>query len=524
MLTHHLRRAGVCVASGYGIKIQVRRGHLVVEDGLGRDRRSRTYARATHGISRVVVLGSDGFITLESVRWLHGLGIALIHLDRDGNILATSTPHGGDARLRRLQAAALVSEAGLEVARTLLQAKLDGQANVLDALPAAAETRESFTAAYLRLGAASKLDELVWAERDAALAYWTAWGDIPVAFTGRDARAIPDHWHNFGLRGSLLTNSPRLAINPANAILNYLYAILEAETRLACLTLGLDPGLGIVHADYRARDSFALDLMEAARPAVDAHVLELLRTRRFARRDFAETARGVCRVNPPLSHELAETAPQWARAVAPAAEAVTELLASSEGSRLKRVSTPLSGRNRSVRYEGNRRTVPSQRKRSPRPTPTCKRCDGPLPRRDRTYCDDCLPHYQREQYERAFRGTGLAAIEDRKLTGIDPTHGQEAAAHRGETNIARKRQAREWDEQHGKLVDLSAFQRDILPLLKGIPLSRLQRATGLSLRYVSLIRRGERTPHPRHWQALIEASHGGAKLVEDAQAPAGSDS
>jgi hypothetical protein len=65
------------------------------------------------------------------------------------------------------------------------------------------------------------------------------------------------------LRGSLLTSSPRLAIKPANAILNYLYAILEAETRLACLTLGLDPGLGIVHADHRDRDSFALDLMEA---------------------------------------------------------------------------------------------------------------------------------------------------------------------------------------------------------------------------------------------------------------------
>jgi hypothetical protein len=58
--------------------------------------------------------------------------------------------------------------------------------------------------------------------------------------------------------------------------------------------------------------------------------------------------------------------------------------------------------------------------------------------------------------------------------------------------------AREWEERHGKLVDLSAFQRDILPLIQEIPLSRLQKATGLSLRYVSLIRRGERTPHPRH--------------------------
>ena len=61
-------------------------------------------------------------------------------------------------------------------------------------------------------------------------------------------------------------------------------------------------------------------------------------------------------------------------------------------------------------------------------------------------------------------------------------------------------------EQHGKFVDLSAFQRDILPLIQAVPLSRLQRATGLSLRYVSLIRGGERTPHSRHWQAFIEAS------------------
>lgn len=45
-------------------------------------------------------------------------------------------------------------------------------------------------------------------------------------------------------------------------------------------------------------------------------------------------------------------------------------------------------------------------------------------------------------------------------------------------------------------MDLSAFEHDILPLIQNVPLRRLQPATGLSLRYVSLIRRGERTPHP----------------------------
>jgi hypothetical protein len=77
---------------------------------------------------------------------------------------------------------------------------------------------------------------------------------------------------------------------------------------------------------------------------------------------------------------------------------------------------------------------------------------------------------------------------------------------RAATNVERKSQAREWDEQHGKLIDLSAFQRDILPMIQGLPLSRLQKATGLSLRYVSLIRRGQRTPHLLHRRAFVDAA------------------
>jgi hypothetical protein len=49
----------------------------------------------------------------------------------------------------------------------------------------------------------------------------------------------------------------------------------------ACLIVGLDPGLGILHVDYARRDSFALDLMEGIRPSVDAYVLNLVRSRRF---------------------------------------------------------------------------------------------------------------------------------------------------------------------------------------------------------------------------------------------------
>jgi CRISPR/Cas system-associated endonuclease Cas1 len=39
-----------------------------------------------------------------------------------------------------------------------------------------------------------------------------------------------------------LTGGPRLAANPANAVLNYIYALLEGEATLAARLVGLDPG------------------------------------------------------------------------------------------------------------------------------------------------------------------------------------------------------------------------------------------------------------------------------------------
>ncbi len=176
---------------------------------------------------------------------------------------------------------------------------------------------------------------------------------------------------------------------PANAILNYLYAILEAEARIACLTLGLDPGLGIWHADYRSRDSLALDLMEASRPDVDHYVLELLRTRTFSKKDFGETSRGICRLLPPFTYELAQTASQWRDAVAPHAEHVARLLAKAPGSRVDQLSTPLTGENRSKR-EADRLQYVAGRRDPVKPSPTCKGCGGPVPRSQRVYCDPCF--------------------------------------------------------------------------------------------------------------------------------------
>jgi hypothetical protein len=58
---------------------------------------------------------------------------------------------------------------------------------------------------------------------------------------------------------------------------DFCYAVLESESRLALAALGLDPGIGVIHVDAPSRDSFACDLMEAVRPDVDSYLFEKLR-------------------------------------------------------------------------------------------------------------------------------------------------------------------------------------------------------------------------------------------------------
>jgi CRISPR-associated endonuclease Cas1 len=500
-LTHHLRRAGVCVATGYGIKIHVLRGQLRVEDGVGRDRRTRVYSRATHGISRLLVIGSDGYVTLDAIRWLHQLGISLVHLDRDGTLLASSAVASGDARLRRQQALATGNPLGVEVARSLMEAKLAGQRRVLDLLDPPAEVVATFERQQARLDARCSLDEVLAAEREAAQTYWNAWTGVPARFSGRDAKAVPEYWLVFGQRSSPLSSGPRLAINPANALLNYLYALLEAETRNACLISGLDPGLGVVHVDYRARDSFALDLMEAVRPDVDAYVLQLLQSHTFTRKDFAETARGVCRINSPLSHQLAETSPHWGRLIASVVERVAKQLAGAPGSRIDTLTTPLTGTNRSA-VRKRKRAVAGPK--TPKPAVTCRGCGGRVPGRQRLYCDDCLPD-RRSEHDTSLHRVAVKVIKARRAAGDDPTHGGAAAAKRAEKNRVRLAEERAWEAAHD-WPDPAVFATEILPTIQGVRTRDLERATGLSRRYLAQIRRGEKTPHPRHWEALVSTS------------------
>jgi CRISPR-associated endonuclease Cas1 len=150
----------------------------------------------------------------------------------------------------------------LRIARELISQKLAGQERVARNKLLDSATADAIARFRAELAAAESIATIRLLESQGAAAYWSAWRTLPISFPRNDLRRVPDHWRVFGARISPLTRSPRLAVNPVNAILNYLYALLESEARLAAAALGLDPGLGVLHVDTPNRDSLALDLME----------------------------------------------------------------------------------------------------------------------------------------------------------------------------------------------------------------------------------------------------------------------
>ncbi len=507
------RQTGVCVVDGFAVSLRVERGCLLIEDGIAAHRRERRYSRATHGLTRLVVIGrGGGLITLPVFEWLADVGVGFVHLDVSGRVLATSGVRGlDDARLRRAQVVAAGEAGGLTLTRHLLGVKLDGQAHIADALDPA-------TAATIR-GLAATLDETPdvegcrQVEAAAAAVYWSAWADVPVMFARRDATRVPQHWHCFGARRSTLTGSPRRASNPANALLNYCYALAEAECVLALATVGLDPGFGWLHSDLRARDSGALDLLEAVRPHVDGYVLGLLTERVLSRREVHEMPDGTCRLLPPLTHELATTLPTWRAAAGPHAEKVAQLLADAiqrsprqSEARTRRkgrlvVPTKLTEAHRSAARDPIRRK-PRRKPAPPRlPLPACYGCGVRLERG--RWCPECLAE-RRAENTAALTDAGQRVLAELRATGRAPAGTPEGRVRRSQVMRRRGTQRAAWAETHDTAaLDVERYRAAILPTIARVPIRQLAKATGLSVGYCSQIRRGLLIPHPMHWDVLV---------------------
>jgi CRISPR-associated endonuclease Cas1 len=475
---------------GYGSNVRVERGHLVVQDGIADDRRYARFARVGHGLKRLVVIGSNGIISFSALRWLADQNASFVMLERDGSVLATTGPvRSSDARLRRAQAHANENGTAIQLAIELIDKKLLGQEKVARERLKNSSAADSIAKLRARIKSVQQLEKVLLVEANAALVYWSAWSTLTIQYPRIDCVRVPDHWQLFGARVSPMTGSPRLAANPPNAVLNYLYAILEAEARLAAAELGLDPGLGVLHKDTANRDSLACDLIEPVRPLVDAYVFDWMNRGPLRREWFFEQTNGNCRLMGSFAAELSETAATWRKAVAPYAEHAAMIFWEGRAKRSKFAFLPtrLTQERRSQPKAGN---LVASCPAIPRPQRRCQRCGG-LVTTGSIYCGKCVPSINRG-----------SMLEKAKLGRI-ATHCPIAEARRAATHAKQVEALRMWNPSDlPKWLDEDFYRVEILPRLPEFTTRKIRMAIDVSHPYATLIKRGDRIPHPRHWRML----------------------
>jgi CRISPR-associated endonuclease Cas1 len=410
-------------------------------------------------------------------------------LDRDGSVLLTTGPvRPSEAKLRRAQALAMQNGMAFEISRELIDRKLAGQQRV--AIEGLGDDYAALAIRELRseLAEVEFIDTVRQIEAKAARIYWSAWRNLECLFPRRDLPRVPDHWRTFGTRKSSLTGSPRLATNPINAILNYLYAVLEAESRLASATLGLDPGIGVLHLDTPNRDSLACDLMEPIRPDVDAFVLDWVKCEPLPRSWFFEQRDGNCRLMGEFASRLSQTAPTWAHLVAPVAEWFALEICKSVSTRRPSLPARLTQRRRRGVKGGD-------------PLPKAK-----LPSQPKRPCRGCGKEIDKLSYN--CRYCALSSDPDRikevARIGRAAAHSPEAQAKRAATQKINTQAVLDWDPSNQpNWLTQDFYKGTIQPILVSTPVSSITKHLKVSVGYADQIRKG-RVPHPRHWKALAE--------------------
>ena len=222
----------------------------------------------------------------------HGLGLSF--LSERGRFLARIEGEpNGSVEIRRAQFAAASDPAkALALARNFILGKLYNSRQML--MRAARETEVTDDQAALRkagdqfdstlryLERAGNLDELRGREGEAARNYFETFAAMV-----KRSREV------FGLKN----RSRRPPLDPMNALLSFLYALLRHDVESALLAVGLDPAVGFLHADRPGRPSLALDMQEELRaPFADRLALALVNREQLKPNDFIKQDGGAVRL------------------------------------------------------------------------------------------------------------------------------------------------------------------------------------------------------------------------------------
>jgi CRISPR-associated protein Cas1 len=307
------------ILTGHGVRLRVDHGGLLVRNGFTHHPQKQEERRLFPGDanmpSRIVLLDTSGYLTLDVIEWISSQHVPLVLLNWKSEVTSICGGDGtqSDPRLRQSQLAAQRNGLGLKLSIQLIKDKLKNSQETLFTLPAVnhEQARRRIANIIRRLAQSKDMAELRFYEARAASTYFARWQGLELNWKGSSRSYVPPEWVRIGQRRSEFRGGNRHATHPVNAILNYAYAMLESQVHTAVLEAGLDPTVGYLHASRPDRLALVYDLMEPLRPLVDRFVLRFVFSHLFTSKEFLLGPTGICRLHPLLAKRASTLIPDW---------------------------------------------------------------------------------------------------------------------------------------------------------------------------------------------------------------------
>jgi CRISP-associated protein Cas1 len=255
---------GLLLLDGYGISLKVNDGKLIIKNGipLTEDREEEIYCLQPNQkkVTSILIYGQTGYVSLEAFKWISLQNIQLNILNWDGSLLSSvNQEKEGNGKRKIAQYKTYIDEKRrFSIAQSLIKAKLDNSIKVLESLPYPNIEPHVLSTHFEVINKAKDINELMGIEGDAARIYWKEF-----------VKSIPKKW-------GFIDRSGKEASDYTNTMLNYGYALLEAECLRVINTVGLDPCIGFLHEMRNEKRSLAYDLQEIFRGEIDVVVYRLL--------------------------------------------------------------------------------------------------------------------------------------------------------------------------------------------------------------------------------------------------------
>jgi CRISPR-associated protein Cas1 len=254
---------------------------------------AKVFQAPIHSIENIVCFGFKP-LSPALMAFCAESNVGISYLSENGKFLArVQGAQQGNVLLRKAQYAYADNELqSLKIARPIIAAKVANYRSLLqrhqrnhpddcpDSVASAASTMGNRLADIQK---SITLDELRGHEGECANVYFGVFGSL-----------ITAQQEDF----TFTQRSRRPPLDPANALLSFLYAILANDVRSALETTGLDPQVGFLHQVRSGRPSLALDIMEEFRAYLgDRIMLNLVNLKQVTKKDFEIRESGEVRMS-----------------------------------------------------------------------------------------------------------------------------------------------------------------------------------------------------------------------------------